>query len=166
MQPQAVSHSTCRYTVFRYVTDHVHGMSVPVGVAIWRRDRDEVHLRFIRDNETVRGAASAEARQLIRTTEMRLKRWLTEGGLPYAGKDIHPSSDEWWQVLADLLALRTQVGRPLAIDCVKPSEEIEALFEAVVAPRASARARAGRAGGRPHGGRAAVSAQPAGGGLD
>jgi len=126
--------SAYRYAVFRYVTDTQRDMSLPVGVALWRADSKDVHLRFVHDDETVRGAGSTEARQFITRTCRRVRRWVETGELPYADDAVRPYSDGWWDRLRGLLKFRVRASRAMAIDCVDPAEEIEPLYEAIVGP--------------------------------
>lgn len=134
MQPKVDESSAFRYAVFRYVTDPGRDMSLPVGVALWRADGGDVRLRFIRDDETVRGAASPEARQFIARTSRRVRRWLQAGKLPYTNEGVRAFSDAWWGRLGGLLQFRVRVSRPMAIDCARPADELEPLYEAIVAP--------------------------------
>lgn len=134
MQLQADMSSTSRYAVFRYVTDPQRDVSLPVGVALWRTDGEEIEVRFLAQDEIVRGASSPEARQFMDNTQANVRDWLESGELPYGTSDMSPLSDAWWELLGDLLQFRVRVSRPMAIDCTSPAEEIGPLYQAIVGP--------------------------------
>lgn len=132
MQVEAVMSSTYSYAVFRYVTEPERDISVPIGVGLWRTNGGEPLMRFLAEDETVRGASGSEARQFIAATENQIREWIRTGQLPYDTENTHPCSGAWWEILRSLLEFRIRVSAPMAIDCVDPAAEIEPLYQAVV----------------------------------
>jgi len=126
MRPMVDESSAYRYAVFRYVTDTQRDMSLPVGVALWRADSKDVHLRFVHDDETVRGAGSTEARQFITRTCRRVRRWVETGELPYADDAVRPYSDGWWDRLRGLYG-----GRAVTVKRLFRSPDKWVIAEAV-----------------------------------
>lgn len=142
MASEAAASSTYEYAVFRYERE-THP-AIPVGVALWGENGDGVYLRFPQADEQISGLRGARARQVVDTAAAQVQRWVRERSLPYLPADVPPTANRWWRHLASLMEFGVTVSEPLAIDCTRPDEEIEALFEAVVAPRtteASARLR-------------------------
>jgi len=142
MASTVVASSTYEYAVFQYVREPY--ATVPVGVALWSQNGDNVYLRFVHADEEVSGLRSGRARQIVRTAAAQVAGWVRQRSLPYLPSGVPPTANAWWRHLASIMEFGVAVSEPLAIDCTRPAEEIEALFEAVVSPttaEASARLR-------------------------
>jgi hypothetical protein len=50
-----------------------------------------------------------------------------------------PYQDRWWRHVRELLVHRVRLSEPRPIDCRDPDQELEPLYEAVVAPHRSSR---------------------------
>jgi hypothetical protein len=99
------------YSVFSFVTDEIRGSSVPVGIALWSSNPQQVRIRFATNDERIKG----------------LK------GTAYTYLRV-PHADAWWKHVSRLLVHTIRLSEPRAIDCRNVEEEADVLFEAVVAP--------------------------------
>ena len=138
MEPKSFS-----YSVFSFVKDELAGTAIPVGVAVWGRDSKFLRIRLAKQKERVRGLDSLAYFQ-IEGVRLQLEIWVKEGALPYSDNGCPSYSDEWWRQVSRLFVHQVKISEPRTIDCIRPDEEIESLFEAVVGPRTGEPERAKR----------------------
>lgn len=132
------------YAVFSFQVDEAGAVSVPIGVALWSPEAAWVDFRLVREKERLKLFRSQEYLPFVRLAEDRLRAWMKSGSLPYAQAQLAPSTDAWWRHVRDLLVHRIRLSEPRPIDCRAPEDELEPLYEAVVAahrPGAERRAR-------------------------
>jgi hypothetical protein len=125
------------YAVFSFVLDPARDATVPVGVALWSADRRWVKIRLLEKEERLLGFEKAEQYPFVRLVRQQIQAWIGKGKLPYAEGSIVPFEDRWWRHVKDLLIHRVRLSEPRAIDCRDPEQELEPLYEAVVAPHRS-----------------------------
>lgn len=135
------------YSIFRFVTDETRGTSVPAGVALWSPSPQWLKVRFVQDDEKIRPLAK-DAFRFIRLVEGKIHKWIKQNTLPYMDKPLSPHTDEWWRHLNKLLVHSVRVDEPRPIDCQKPEEELELLYEAIVAPAEKLKEKTRRIDGR------------------
>lgn len=121
------------YSIFSYVTDDVRGTSIPVGIALWGSDPEQVRLRVVRDDEHVKGLKAGALPQ-IRLVQSQILHWIKRRDLPYASRAMSPNSEQWWRHLMNVLEHRIRVSDPHAVATYNAEEDIDLLFEALVKP--------------------------------
>jgi hypothetical protein len=75
----------------------------------------------------------------VRLVRDKVQHWVETGQLPYAEGHLPPYEDRWWRHVRDLLIHRVRLSEPRPIDCREPEQELEPLYESVVAPHRPAR---------------------------
>ena len=133
---EAASYS---YAVFSLLTDETRGQSVPVGVALWSPQRRWAKVRLLGAKERLTGFNPKEHAPLVRLIGDKVEHWIQTGRLPYAEPQVPHYDDRWWRHARELLIHRVRLSEPRPIDCRDPEEELEPLYESVVAPHRSAR---------------------------
>ena len=142
MQRETASRSSSyKYCTLRYVADWERDIEVPVGVAIWRAEPRDFVIRLPQKGEKIEDITRQSA-PYVRAVESQINEWVASGRLPYAAEDAPVLSDEWWDHVRKLLRFRVRLDAPKPIDCVVPSREIHALFEAAVQPKQSQKRKA------------------------
>jgi hypothetical protein len=134
------------YSTFRFVTDEIRGTSVPIGVALWSPRPEWLKVRVAEKDERIK-AIGKDAYPFIRLIKAKIEEWVKQRTLPYAKGLLSPHSDEWWRHLSGLTVHKVRVSEPRPIDCQKPDEELELLYEAIVAPLAKRKEKARRIDG-------------------
>ena len=132
------------YAVFSFQVDDAGAIRIPIGVALWSPEKDWAGFRLVGEKERLKQFKSQEHFPFVRLASEKIRHWIKCKELPYAHKPLVPTSDEWWRHVRDLLIHRIRLSEPRPIDCRDPEEEIEPLFEAVVAahrPEKEARTR-------------------------
>jgi hypothetical protein len=128
---EAISFS---YAVFSYVVDEPRGRSLPVGVVLWSPQRRWVRLRLVGEDEKLKGLDPYKDLPIARLVHGQMQRWIETGRLPHAAEPMAPYEDRWWRHARELLVHRVRLSEPRPIDCRDPDQELEPLYEAVVAP--------------------------------
>jgi hypothetical protein len=77
----------------------------------------------------------------------KIDTWLRAGGLPYAHESPRALSEGWWEQVRKLMQFRVRIGPVRPIDCSRPDEELEGLYEAIVKPKVRPAARTARVDG-------------------
>jgi hypothetical protein len=131
------------YSIFSFVKDELKGTAIPVGVALWGAESEFVRVRLAKQEDRVKGLDSL-AYFHIEGVRQELEMWRGEKKLPYASNELSPHSDEWWSHVSRLFVHQVKVSQPRTIDCQRPDEEVESLYEAIVGPRLPQRERAKR----------------------
>lgn len=116
------------------MTDEMRGTSVPVGVALWSSNPEWVKFRAATEEESIKGL-NLGAYPFLRIAGGKLDKWITENRLPYASIALRPFTDEWWRHVRKLFVHKVRISEPRPIDCKRPEDELELLYEAVVGPR-------------------------------
>ncbi|MBI1915621.1 MAG: hypothetical protein HYS12_12950 [Planctomycetes bacterium] len=93
------------------------------------------------------GFNSADHYPFVRLVREKMESWVANGVLPYAEGPIAPFEDCWWRHVKELLIYRVRLSEPRPIDCRDPQQELEPLYEAVVAPNRPAKQRRTRIDG-------------------
>jgi hypothetical protein len=143
MEGFLVESKSFSYSVFNFVKDELAGTAIPVGVAVWGRDSKFLGIRVAKQKDRVKGLDSIAYFQ-IEGVRQQLEIWEKEERLPYANGAYPSYSDEWWKHVSRLFVHQVKITEPRTIDCKRPDEEMDSLFEAVVGPRLGARERAER----------------------
>ena len=131
------------YSVFNFITDEMKGTAIPVGVALWGSESDEVWIRFADQSEHLKGLNGVAYFQ-VDGIRKELWNWVRASDMPYAPANVLPHSDSWWKHVAKLLVHQVRATEPRPIDCINPAEEMDSLYEAVVGPRRPPKERAER----------------------
>lgn len=134
------------YSIFNFVTDSMKGTSVPVGVALWSPYPEFCKIRLIKEGEKTRGLPP-RALPFIQLTEEKISEWMKTGAIPYAKGELNPANSEWWRHVSRLLIHNLRVSDPRPIECRNPDDELELLYEAIVAPVKSKQERVGKMNG-------------------
>lgn len=127
---QATSFS---YSVFSLVVDDLQERTVPVGVALWSRQCQFVNFRIIDESDKLTGLNSAIHFPFVRLVRDKVSHWINTGKLPYSEEPFAPFDDRWWRHARKLLIHQVKLSEPRPIDCLDPQEELDPLFESVVA---------------------------------
>src|SRR5262249_18603521 len=122
------------YAIFSFVLDPARGTTIPIGVALWSLERRWVKVRLVEEKEQLTGFKKVEHFPLVRLVRDKVASWVATGQLPYAEGRHPPFADEWWRHVKELLIHRVRLSEPRPIDCRDPEQELEPLYEAVVAP--------------------------------
>ena len=122
------------YCVFSIVTDEMRGTSIPVGVALWTKERGKAWIKLAGEDDRIRGLNKISY-FYIAQVQRQLSQWVESGELPYGDRSRLLESDDWWRHLASLLVHKLRMSEPRPIDCQNPADELEPLYEAVVGPR-------------------------------
>ena len=134
------------YAILSFVKDTMRGTSVPVGVALWSPSPEFFRIHVINEGERTKGLP-LRAMPFIQLTKEKLLNWMKREALPYSTSSLKPSTSEWWRHASRLLTHNLRISEPRSIECRNPEEEIELLYEAVVAPIRIKRERAERVNG-------------------
>ena len=127
------------YSVIRISLDDDRNDSVPVGVVAWQSTLRWYGWRWLASDERARGV-DRPLRKLLRITKQQISRWADARRVPYEPGPVEPASDTFWRAVSEILTTAVQLDRPKAMDPMRePTEDIEALFEAVVQPGQSQR---------------------------
>lgn len=143
-QGKAISSS---YAVFSFQVDEAGAVSVPIGVALWSPEAAWVDFRLVREKERLKLFKAHEYLPFVRLAEERMRAWMKSGNLPYAQEQLGPTTDAWWRHVRNLLVHRIRISEPRPIDCRSPDEELEPLYEAIVASHRPAGERRARVDG-------------------
>jgi hypothetical protein len=135
------------YTTIRYLTDPDRNIDVPVGIVLCNTDQGRLFFRLPQEEERITNVPSATAKASLELAKTKIEHWLMTGNVPYAKQPLTPLSEAWWEQVRKLMQFRVRIGTIQPIDCQRPEEEVESLFEAVVKPQVSAQARAARVNG-------------------
>jgi hypothetical protein len=133
--------------VFSFALDPARDATVPVGIALWSAERRWVKIRLLGEKERLLGFTKAEHYPFVRLVREQVQAWIDKGELPYAAGPVAPFEDRWWRHVKDLLIHRVRLSEPRPIDCRDPEQELEPLYEAVVAPHRSRTERRSRIDG-------------------
>ena len=123
------------YAVLRYLSNAERGITVPVGIVLCNTDRNSLRFRLPKPEERIPEVTLAEAQPFLQLAQAKIEDWHTSGELPYASDTLVPLSEAWWEHVRKLMAFRVQISAVQTIDCQRPEEEIETLFEAIVHPK-------------------------------
>jgi hypothetical protein len=129
------------YAIFSFVLDPPRGTTIPIGVALWSPERRWVTVRLPEEGEQLTGFNRADHYPFVRLVREKVESWVANGVLPYAEGPLAPFEDRWWRHAKELLIHRVQLSEPRPIDCRDPEQELEPLYEAVVAPHRPAKER-------------------------
>jgi hypothetical protein len=132
MTPKAAISSS--YAVFSFILDPARGLSIPIGIALWSPERRWVKVRLLEENEQLTDFTTADHYPFVRLVRDKVNSWVVSGQLPYAETPVAPFEDAWWRHVKDLLIHRVRLSEPRPIDCPDPAQELEPIYEAVVAP--------------------------------
>jgi len=122
------------YAIFSFALDPARGTTIPIGIAMWCPEFRWVKIRLLEETEQLTGFNKAEHYPFVRLAREKVAGWLATGSLPYAGGSIPAFEDRWWRHVKELLIHRVRLTEPRPIDCRDPDQELEPLYEAVVAP--------------------------------
>jgi hypothetical protein len=139
--------SSSSYAIFSFVLDPARETTIPVGVALWSPERRWVQVRLMGEKEKLTGFKKAEHFPFVQLVREKVQHWIDTGVLPYAEGPLAPFEDRWWRHVKDLLIHRVRLSDPRPIDCRDPDQELEPLYEAVVAPHRPAREQRSRIDG-------------------
>jgi hypothetical protein len=139
MSQTAKTSDSFNYAVIRYLSDAERGITVPVGIALCNTDQGSLQFRFPSQDERIPEVLLATAQPFLQLTEAKIRAWHQNGELPYATEPLAPLSEAWWDQVRKLMTFRVQIGTVQTIDCIRPEDEIETLYEAVVHPQVSQR---------------------------
>jgi hypothetical protein len=131
------------YSIFSFVTDQIRSSSVPVGIALWSAEPQQVRIKLASDKEKIKGIKGT-AYDYLRVFKSQLDQWLKSGHLPYGAPTASPHSDSWWVHLSELLVHNVRLSEPRPIDCRDVEQDLELLYEAVVGPDRDAKERSER----------------------
>jgi hypothetical protein len=143
----ATSGSSFSYAVIRYLADIERDVTVPVGIILCNAERQWLQFRLPRPEERIPEVSLATAQPLLQLAEAKIQRWLQSGDVPLADHASPPLTEAWWEQVRNLMAFRVRLGEVQAIDCLRPEEEIDTLFEAIVHPQVSQKVRRSRIDG-------------------
>jgi hypothetical protein len=146
MSVQATSRSFS-YAVIRYLVDAERDVSVPIGIALTAPDEGYLRFRLPQEGERIPDVPTAAAKPVVELARTKIEHWLRTGEVPYAKQPLEPLSEAWWDQARKLMQFRVRIGAVQPIDCQRPEEEIETLYEAIVKPHVSPQARAERING-------------------
>jgi hypothetical protein len=132
------------YAVLRYLTDVDREITVPIGIALCDADSKEITYRFPKSGERIVGVTETASTPFLDLLKSKLDYWLEGNPLPYANPSPEPFSQAWWDHVRKLMQFRVRIGKVESIACVRPEEEIETLYEAVVKPHVSSHKQAAR----------------------
>ncbi len=127
------------YAVLRYLADAERGITVPVGIVLCSADQNSLRFRLPKPEERIPEVAIAAALPFLQLARAKIEDWHASGELPYANDPPASLSEAWWEHVRKLMAFRVQISSVQTIDCIRPDEEIETLYEAVVKPQVSQR---------------------------
>jgi hypothetical protein len=127
------------YAIFSVLVDESRGQWVAVGVVLWSPERRWMRMRLAGEKETLKGLDPQKDWPLVRMVHDQVQRWIETGRLPHAAEPMAPYEDRWWRHVRELLVHRVRLSEPRPIDCRDPEQELEPLYEAVVAPHRASR---------------------------
>lgn len=137
MQPkEAVSFS---YAIFSFVIDETRGQTLPVGVVLWSPEQRWMDMRMVEQKEKLKGLDPNADWPLVHLVQDQVRCWVETGRLPHAVAPTAPYDDRWWRHVRELLVHRVRLSEPRPIDCRDPDQELDPLYEAVIAPHRSGR---------------------------
>ena len=132
------------YSVVRVSLDDDGDHTVPVGVVAWDTGHAWYRWRWLEKDEKVRGV-DGTSRKLMRIARNQIQRWADARKVPYEPAPVEPTRARFWKAVSEILSTAVRLDPPKAMDPMdEPEAEIESLFEAVVQPPQSRRARAQR----------------------
>ena len=127
------------YSVIRISLDDDRNDTVPVGVVAWQSALPWYGWRWLASDEKIKGV-DRSMRTLLQITKQQIGRWAASRRVPYEPAPVDPTRDGFWRAVSEILTTAVQLDRPKAMEPMRePTEEIEALFEAVVQPGQSPR---------------------------
>lgn len=136
------SHSeflTHGYSLIRAVLDDNKNKSVPVGVAVWNSETEEFALRYLAADERISGMSP----QLVEFGSLavdQLTSWAKARRVPYAEGITEGWTAGFWSAASRIMTTSIRIDSPRALKLTKaPSDEVEALFEALVQPTQTSR---------------------------
>lgn len=135
------------YALFTFAVDDAAAVNVPVGVALWSPQRPWVGLRFVKPRERLIRFHWHEHYPYVALIQEKIRGWMESGSLPYGPEPLAPHQTQWWTHLREVLIHRIRLSEPRPIDCSDPDQEIEPLYEAVVAPYLAPREQRARVAG-------------------
>ncbi|MBI3910935.1 MAG: DUF3037 domain-containing protein [Armatimonadetes bacterium] len=144
---QADTFSTYSCATLRCLVDPTRGITVPVGVVLWSRADRHPRFRLPSEGERIEDVPIQTVMPYLRAAQTQIEAWLRRGQLPYQTEPLESLSDRWWEHVRGLMQFTVQIDPPRPVDCVRPDEEMETLFEALVQPVKTARERAQRIDG-------------------
>ncbi len=111
--------------------------------------REELHvgIRLIGPQEKLARYKKGDYYPFVRLLDSDLKEWVREKKLPYGADGLAPAADGWWHHVGKLLRHQIWLSAPKPIDCRKPEEELEPLYESIVAPYRPVKAQRSRLAG-------------------
>lgn len=127
------------YAVIRYLSDADRGITVPVGIVLCNTDQNSLRFRFPKPEERIPEIPLVTAQPFLQLAQAKIEAWHRSGELPYTTGPLAPLSEAWWEQVRKLMAFRVQIGAVQTLDCIRPEDEIETLYEAVVHPQVSQR---------------------------
>jgi len=105
------------------------GITVPVGMCCATLTRVPT-VPFPSPEERIPEISFATTEPFFQLAQAKIEAWHRSGELPYATEPLAPLSEAWWDQARKLMAFRVQIGAVQTIDCTRPEDEIETLFEA------------------------------------
>jgi hypothetical protein len=132
--PHAAAKSSFDYSVFTLAIDDAGAVNVPVGVALWSTSMPWVAVRLIKQDEKLDRYKPKIHYPYIQLVQEKLDKWIAAERLPYGEESMKPHESTWWTHLRNILVHRVRISEPRPVDCFDPAEEIEPLYEAIVAP--------------------------------
>ena len=127
--------TTCSCAVLRYLTDPARGITVPVAVLLWDRESGHVRFRLPEPDEAIKGVRVPSILPFVQAAKLQIESWARDGELPYSSETLEPLSDAWWEHVRKLMQFAVRLDPPQQVECARPDEEVEALFQALVQPR-------------------------------
>jgi hypothetical protein len=134
-QVDACSAYSC--ATLRFLVDGKRDVSLPVAVVIWSMELNRLWFRQPEPGERIDGVSVATVLPYLKMVKSQIEGWHRDGALPYAKTSLVPLSPDWWEGVRALMQWSVRLGPGQPIDCVRPEEEIEALYEALVKPKTS-----------------------------
>ena len=122
------------FSVINLVADDMRLKSIPIGVAAWDSDSEWYGVRFPQKGEKL-SSIKTDLRILIRQAEKQICRAAEKGNVPYFNKNFPAWQSQFWDGISRAFQSGVQIDPPRAMSKLQDhSEQLENLFDAVVAP--------------------------------
>lgn len=127
------------YSVLRINLKDDGSRVVPIGVVAWQSTDAWHGSRWLSQDETLTGITNAR-RTLMEIARDQVDDWVATRHVPYHDAPLDPSSDKFWAAASRILCPAVTLDPPRAMTpMIRPDEDMESLYEAVVQPRQSSR---------------------------
>ncbi len=136
------------YAIFTLSIGDARNRVVPVGVALWSPQRRWVQVKFVEEREKLSGFKQSDHYPFVRLVRDKVRHWIRTGKLPHTAERFPPFDDRWWEHARNLLIHNVLLSEPRPIDCINPEEELDPLFESIVAAYRPARVSRSRIDGQ------------------